>query len=345
MIRAISWWKYLIIGWFILAGCNAGENKKPPQQLQNVGTKEVQIKLSELDSLKKEIIKQPNNADNYAERSKLYLEIENNQMAIGDLERAISLDSSNVSYHFSLAVIHYTIGNSDRALEGFNHCLLLDPNHVGALLKLAKIYFVFKHYPTAFDYINRALKVNEFLPEGYYLKGMIYKEIGDTVKSVSSFHTAREVKGDFYNASMQIALLYAKTGNKLALEFYNDALRIAPQSIEAWYNKGMFFQEEDNLDSAHACYEKIIELDSTYSAAFYNRGFIHLVFEDKFNEAIVDFTEVLELDSTHCHAYYNRGYAYELLGNNKLAEKDYRKSLTINSSFELAAKGLSRLGF
>ncbi|NQY67032.1 MAG: pilus assembly protein PilF, partial [Flavobacteriales bacterium] len=42
---------------------------------------------------------------------------------------------------------------------------------------------------------------------------------------------------------------------------------------------------------------------------------------------------------------YNLGYSYELLGNTKSAESNYRLALSINPQYDSAAKGLSRIGF
>jgi len=83
------------------------------------------------------------------------------------------------------------------------------PENTDGLLKLGELYFFVKQYENAFAKINQALKINENLAKAYYLKGNIYKEIGDTAKAISSLETAIEQDNKNYGAFLDLGLIYA----------------------------------------------------------------------------------------------------------------------------------------
>jgi tetratricopeptide (TPR) repeat protein len=120
-------------------------------------------------------------------------------------------------------------------------------------------------------------------------------------------------------------------------------LNIRPQSKEAIYMLGLFFQENGQFDKAIATYQNLGKVDTAFREVPYNIGYIYLVYLKDFPRAIPYFTESLKLDPDYYQAYYNRGYAYELMGDYKNAYIDYQKSLKIKVNYDKAVDGLNRL--
>ena len=87
----------------------------------------------------------------------------------------------------------------------------------------------------------------------------------------------------------------------------------------------MKMQKKGNHLEAIADFTKAIELDPTFSAAFYNRGLSKL-FLEKHKEAILDFNRAIEFDSTSADAYYMRGYSKLILRMDDDACLDFRKA-------------------
>ena len=79
---------------------------------------------------------------------------------------------------------------------------------------------------------------------------MIFKEVGDTAKAVSSFQTAVENNPDYYEAYLQLGMLYYSILDPLALNYLDNAINLNPKSVIGLYTKAMYFQKTDDIDMA-----------------------------------------------------------------------------------------------
>jgi tetratricopeptide (TPR) repeat protein len=127
------------------------------------------------------------------------------------------------------------------------------------------------------------------------------------------------------------------------VEYLNSAIKIRPNTIQPYYQLALFFQENEQIQKAITTYQAIIGIEPDFVFAYYNLGYINLVYLRDFDKAIEYFTKVVEIDPGYAEAWYNRGWSYELAGNAGLARKDYEKTLEIKTNFQLAVDGLNRL--
>jgi tetratricopeptide (TPR) repeat protein len=303
---------------------------------------------SALMALNKRIADDPENFQNYLDRAKYYGSKQQYALALKDLDRALLADSTKGSIYLYKGEVMFLQENVKGAYDQYANCLRFEANNTECLLHKAELDIILKNYDVAMTHINDALKQDDHLAKAYYLKGRLYTATGDTTLSASSYQTAIEVDPDYYDAYIEVGLLYAAKKHKLAEEYYNSALQVKPKSVEAWYNKAMFFQESGYLDptrytKAFACYDTILKIDPKFSAAQFNKGYINLVYLKKYEEAIKDFTNATAIFPQYFQAYYNRGLAEEKLGHKKEAETDYRMSLAIQPNYDDAAKALSRV--
>ena len=91
------------------------------------------------------------------------------------------------------------------------------------------------------------LRQDVYHPEGYYLKGMVYKSLDDTAKAISSFLTTLQVEPDYRDAMIQLGIMYGKQGNTLALKYYDNAFRLDTLDVFPLYAKGVFFQDKNSF--------------------------------------------------------------------------------------------------
>lgn len=63
------------------------------------------------------------------------------------------------------------------------------------------------------------------------------------------------------------------------MQYYNNALRLQPNSTEALYNRGLLFQNMGELDKALEDYNSILKIDNRYADAHYNMGYIDLAYK------------------------------------------------------------------
>lgn len=299
--------------------------------------------LEQLDLLNSQISSEPRNPELYNDRALFYLNTHEYAEAFKDVTKAIELDSTNARYHLTQSDVYLAMGRLQGSVEALEKALQLDDKNALTLVKLAEISIVFLDYQKALKYIEQALLIDELVPQAYFLRGVVFLENADTLQAIRHFQQAIVVEQDFFDAHVQLGLLYANAQNELAIDYFNNALNIDPGNVDVLYSLAMFYQETGDYDKAIANYNIIIETDPDSFIVYFNLGFIHLVYLEDYASAIEFFTDAINIRNDYAEAYYNRGLAYELMLNVEASQSDYRKSLEYNPNYEKAIDGLNRI--
>lgn len=332
----------------LFAACNNGKTDENGKDNNATGNNQDNSIDAELAALNKQIADNPNDYSAYLARAKYYGDAEKYNEAFTDISRAIAVDSTKADIYLYRGELFFKQEKVQEAYESYKKCLSFDSLNVGGLLNKTGIDIVLANYDLARAQINTVLRQNEFNPKAYYLRGRMYKTMGDTTLAASSYKTAIEVDPNYYDSYIEVGLLYAAKKNDLAKEYYTSAISIRPKSIEAWYNKGMYMQEtgfrkKERYKEAFTCYDSILSIDPSFVAAHFNKGYIWLEYLNQYDSAAVHFTKAINLYPQYYQAYLNRGLSYESLNKKKEAEADYRQALAINPQYTEAAKALSRV--
>ena len=168
-------------------------------------------------------------------------------------------------------------------------------------------------------------------------------ENGDTVRGIRNLQRAIDFNQDYFEAHLQLGILYSEKSNQLAVDYFNNALNIDPGNTEVMYYLADYYQDSEQFDKAINKYNDILELDPEFFIALYNIGYIYLVYKKEFDLAIEYFTDAIEVREDYAEAYYNRGFAWELKQNNEKSRADYNKTLEYQPNYEKAIEGLNRI--
>jgi len=120
-----------------------------------------------------------------------------------------------------------------------------------------------------------------------------------------------------------------------AIADYSEAIEVAPDSADAYYNRGDAYDEMGEYGKAIADYSKAIELDPNHASAYYNRGCAYGEI-GAYDKAIPDYNKAIELNPNDSWAYYNRGLAYSRRGEAPKAVSDLVKCIELSTDPELA---------
>lgn len=301
------------------------------------------INSPELKAVNKQLLENPNNPDLYNQRAKIYLSYRELDEALGDARRAVGIDSTKADYYLTLADVYFAHNNTRQAKDVLEKITVKFPKNTDGLLKLAELLFFVRQYDKAFEKINQALKVNENIAKAYYLKGSIYKETGDTTKAISSMETAVEQDNRYYNAFLDLGLMFAARKNPLAMEYYNNAIRLDPTNPDALYAKGKLLQDEEQYDGAIQVYETLLSHTPTHAHSLYNIGAIEFDVKKDPKKAIGYFTKAINADTRYAEAYFARGACYQETGDKNNALADYSMCLQILPNYRPAVDGLNSL--
>jgi tetratricopeptide (TPR) repeat protein len=289
------------------------------------------------------IKEKPNDADAYWNRGNLEMLTKDYGPALGDLTKAVMLDSTKSDYFYSLANVNFLTGHTHEAKDAFIISIRLNPKNTDAILKLAELYFYVKKYDDALTLIEQAIKVNPYLGHEYFLKGMIYLEKHDTAITISSLQTCVEQDPNNFDAYIELGLLFSHRGNPIALSYYEDAVNLQPQNPEPYYDKGMFYQFSGDYNDAIKTYQELLLVDSTYKKAYYNLGVIYNINKADYAASFTYFNKAIKCDSTYYMAYYGRANCYEMLNEKENALADYAHAYRINPGFKEAETAYRQL--
>ena len=283
-----------------------------------------------------------NNTALYLKRAKLYTKYGELDLAIKDIDRAISLDSLVPDYYLLKAELYRRQDKYKKAKETLDACMLVDNENIPARLELGWLALIVRDYKQGLDYADAVLKRDIHNAEAYYLKGMIFQEKNDTDLALSSFSTAIEQENDYYEALIGLGILNMKRDVSLSKEYLKNALKLRPQSLEALYAYAMCCQEKGDYNEAIETYHDILKIEE-YREPYFNLGFIHQEYLKVYDVAIDYYSKAIEVEPKYIDAYYNRALCYEQRDEKAKAEKDLREALRLNPQYTSAALALERV--
>ncbi|HOZ29295.1 MAG TPA: tetratricopeptide repeat protein [Bacteroidales bacterium] len=319
---------------FSLTSCNNRNNNSVNDDVLNDTTLTI-------DKLNKLIRQNPKNADLFIKRSELHLETKNVEEAINDLEIALKVDTLRQEVYIKLSDLYLSDGKSEKAKNILTLCLHRFPFNVEARVGIAKLYLYVQMYSEAMKEILN-LEANDLQnADSYFVKALILNETEMFDDAIKALKKAIEYNPDHWEAYNLLGIIYERLDNPLAMEYFKTAVRLFPENSEIRFNAGYVLQQFGEIEKAIDEYNKVIELDSMYYQAYFNLGYLFVNDVKDYKKSLEYFSAAIKCDSSAYKAFYNRGYTYELMGNYKLAEADYRTALKIMPNYDPAVEGLN----
>lgn len=326
----------------LFSACNTNHSET---EAANKKADSLSIKLNspELKAVNAELLQDPSNASLYNKRALVYINLKQFPEAENDSKRAIRLDSTQATYYLTLVDDYFSSNKTRLSKELLETTTKKFPDNIEALLKLAELYFLVKRYQEGIEYVNKALKIDENLAKAYYIKGSIYRESGDTTRAISSLETAVEQDNRYMDAFYDLGVMYAARKNPIALEYYNNVLRIDPANTNANYARAKLLQDLGKTDEAIKEYEAILVNNKSCENCYYNLGAIYLEIKNDPKKALEQFTKAIEINPNYVEAYFARGYTYTKLKDKESAKADYNMCLKIQPNYDAAVQELNNM--
>jgi len=314
------------------AGCNAKKTEDTPAPSGNPA----------IDQLSAAIVQNPEDGSLFAARGEQYYLNESYDEALADLREAINLQPDIIPYWHLLADIQMDYFQSRPALETLEQTVRRFPENKKSYLKLAEFQLILKLYEAALSTLDQLEQIDPLLADLFFMRGLVYKEMEQTDVAIENFKLAVQQDAEIIDAWINLGQLYAQKEDKIALDYFNTAIEIAPGSIEARHAKGYYLQDINDLEGAVAVFKEIGTINPQYHEAFYNAGLI-LLDLDSLESAYQQFDIAVQTKPTEARYYYYRGVTLELMGQFDQAFKAYEQCLVFDPQFEAAQEGLDRI--
>ncbi len=296
-----------------------------------------------IDKLTQQIAENPNRASLYANRGAVWFENENFDEGITDLEKAISLDSTKAGYYHVLADMYMDYYRSRLGLVTMEKAATLFPDRVPTLLKLSEFQMILQQHNDALFTLEQIRKKDPQNAEMMFMFGRVFKDMGRKEEAIGAFQSAVENDPDLLDAWVNLAELLAEKDSPLVGKYFDNALRLDSNNIEALHAKAYYLSNKKNdLDGAVKLYKKINTVDPQYVEGYYNIGLLYLDM-DSLERAYQSFDIAVKYAPQYPDAYYHRGVAAEMMDNTEQAIADYKNVLNFDPDFAGAKAGLDRL--
>ncbi|WP_289354932.1 tetratricopeptide repeat protein [Paenibacillus sp. S-12] len=193
------------------------------------------------------------------------------------------------------------------------------------LFEKAEINYEEGNYQSALILFKEALTVS-YSGDCLNYIACCYLNLGELVKAKSILQDLNTKNPLWERPFINLGRVNLKLGNtEEALKSFETAVKVEPDSEDAYFYLGVYYFQERNYIQAIKCYEKSLSIDSEQAEAHLNLGLCHLKLH-VFDKALYEFKQAYLLDTECINAIYNQGITYYLMGNYKEALDNYLKA-------------------
>ena len=262
--------------------------------------------------------------------SELAIQTKNFEEAISHIQKLINDNGDSSLLKSKLGILYHSSGNSKKGEEVLK--LLFDKNELNGQHSLAlfEIYFDNK------DNINAA-KVSDrmiaSLPEdwrGYYSRSLVFMDESDYESAVSILAPVSETFSNIFSVQYILGLCYSRIKmNDEAIDFYNRALTIRPNSINVLHSIAILYDDIGEWVKSDKIYDQLIDNDPKDAQAFNNYAYSLVERNKDLKRALVYAKKAVELEPKNPSYLDTIGWAYFKMDDLKRAKKYIRQSIEI----------------
>ena len=166
---------------------------------------------------------------------------------------------------------------------------------------------------------------------------------GDTTKAIETLEFF-VIPGELTEAGLQLANLYAETGNPKTLSICdsmnkNDESKRDPNPD---YLKGVYYYNINDYARALEQFNSCIKKDYTFLDAYMEKGRI-LYKQSKFNEALDVYDMAIKVSNTFADAHFWKGKCQEALGQKAEAKISYQRAYAFDKELIEAKDAAERI--
>jgi len=295
-----------------------------------------------------------NTAHYFYKRAALYLSSGKENIALDDIQKAISLDSTKSSYYFALAQAHEQRNEPQKVLDAAQKAFDLGFTDLELYRLYAYSAFSQKKWTKSLSAFQEIANRTGEKTETLYYQGMIWNKKNDTTKAFSFLRKALEKDSTYIPAYTEIIKIYNQS--QLPKNALKEA-RIAFQKTNFNSSKKKFNTKDNKIrsllslqyattwvnlqkrDSAMVWYRKAIKQDSTLYESALQVG-IYMFEKKYYPQAEYYFKKVIQQKPSQSSANYLLGFLYEYklfepqdkLKRFEMAEMYFKNAFKTNNS-------------
>jgi tetratricopeptide (TPR) repeat protein len=237
----------------------------------------------------------PGYAAAYSNRAGAHVRLGDLRLAMADYSKALTLVPANPAAFTGRGRAHLAAYRPESAIRDFTRAVGFDARFGAAYRARAEAKLMLERYDEAIEDFSRAIAFDARNAELYLLRGAAYLAVGNAASAAKDYATAIDINPRNAHAYAARGFAYAKA------EAYDDALNdlgraieLEPRSPKAFaYRAWTYRQQQPELGLKDV--ERALKLDPNSVEAYWARGAIQEA-QGRTELAAVDFSKALALD-------------------------------------------------
>ena len=194
---------------------------------------------------------------------------QNFNLAIGYVDKALGLSSYNPRAYFVKGMC-YIAAKQDtvNALKNFQLASEQDASFYDPVEQISRIYAV-QQPPYAMDYLRKAQQQFPDFPTARYELTLYLQSHGEPEEALLHYDTLLMQRPDNYIVLFNkgyVNYVYLED-NQAALDYFNQALEVKPDYLDAKYNKGRVLEQMGDYTQAMEIYKEVLKSRPDYQLA------------------------------------------------------------------------------
>ena len=283
--------------------------------------------------LSRAISLKPNYSEALNNRGIIYKKIGRLDEALADYSKAISLNPKYADALYNRGIIFQELNQISEALEDYSRVISLKPSFLSAINNRGLILRRLERFDEALADFNKIIYFDKKDTEALNSRGSVHKDLGHIGEALADYNQALELNPNYVEALNNRGIINMQIDEyDKALADFERVLSIEPNSFETLNNHGNILKELGRQDEALADYDKAISLKPDFVAALKNRGNVHQELR-KHQGALEDFDKALFLKSGDYEILNSRGLIFRELGQHEKALLEFGQAISIKPDY------------
>lgn len=200
--------------------------------------------------------------------AELNLLLQNHTLAMGYIDQALALSSYNPEAYYVRAMLYMSRKDTLQAIRSFQLALNQREDFYEPLIQLGTI-FTARHNELAEQYLNKAIQLYPQSLQARYQLALYYQENAYLNEAVLHYDTIlmrqpgnKHVLFNLGYLNLVYFLKYEK-----AIEYFDEALLVDPNYVEALFNKGLTLEELGRVMAAREVYREVLNKRNNFPLA------------------------------------------------------------------------------
>jgi tetratricopeptide (TPR) repeat protein len=233
------------------------------------------------DSVVRHIANEAHNPQWILLLAEIRLDQQRHEESLQLLEGARQLGDSSAQTHLLAGLNYVALNRLDLAEPEFRAALDRDPRSAPASYYLGRLLYTKNLFPEAIEKTKKAIELDPNLVRAYDNLALCYEAIQNEPEAERTYlagvnkQRASGLKVEW--PALNLGLLLLRSGDTVrAKGYFEEALKINPNSAEAHFRLGVVLEKDKDFDGALERYRKAVEADPKLAKSYYRSALIFL---------------------------------------------------------------------